>query len=119
MFCAFVDFTKAFDYVVRDIVWYKLLRLGIGGKILNIIMSMYKHVKSKVKLHNVVGKGLCVRRSTRGVSLSFFFAMYFNDLEEELRLKGGDGIDIGMLKLVLLLYADDIIFCTVIRRTPK
>ena len=57
MFCAFVDFTKAFDYVVRDIVWYKLIKLGIGGKILNIIMSMYKHVKSKVKLHNVVSEG--------------------------------------------------------------
>ena len=22
LFCAFVDFTKAFDYVVRDILWY-------------------------------------------------------------------------------------------------
>ena len=58
MFRAFVDFTKAFDYVVRDIVWYKLIKLGIGGKILSIIMSVYKHVKSKVKRHNVVSKGL-------------------------------------------------------------
>ena len=31
LFCAFVDFTKAFDYVIRDIVWYKLIKLGIGG----------------------------------------------------------------------------------------
>ena len=35
-FCAFVDFTKAFDYVVHAIVWYKFIKLGIGGKILNI-----------------------------------------------------------------------------------
>ena len=34
--------------------------------------------------------------------------MYLNDLEETLILKGFTGIDIGMLKLCLLLYADDI-----------
>ena len=40
LFCASVDFTKAFDYVVRDILWYKLIKLGVCGKILNVIMSI-------------------------------------------------------------------------------
>ncbi len=35
--------------------------------------------------------------------------MYVNDLEDEFYLKGVDGIDIGMIKLLLLLYADDIV----------
>ena len=35
--------------------------------------------------------------------------MYLNDLEEEFINKGSEGIDIDMLKLFLLLYADDII----------
>ena len=35
--------------------------------------------------------------------------MYINDLEKELIQKGAEGIDIGMLKLYLLLYADDIV----------
>ena len=39
----------------------------------------------------------------------FLFAMYLNDLEEEFINKGSEGIDIDMLKLFLLLYADDII----------
>ena len=38
LFCAFIDFAKAFDYVVRDNLWYKLIKLGIKGKLLNIIM---------------------------------------------------------------------------------
>jgi len=47
LLCAFVDFTKAFDYVVRDNLWLKLVKLGIRGKMLNIIRSMYSSVKSK------------------------------------------------------------------------
>ena len=39
----------------------------------------------------------------------FLFAMYINDLEETLELKGYKGIEIGMLKLMLLLYADGIV----------
>ena len=39
----------------------------------------------------------------------FLFSMYINDLEGELMQNGIDGIDIGMLKLYLLLYADDIV----------
>ena len=32
LYCAFVDFTKAFDYIVRDNLWYKLVKLGLRGK---------------------------------------------------------------------------------------
>ena len=31
LYCAFIDFTKAFDYVVRDNLWMKLIKLGIRG----------------------------------------------------------------------------------------
>ena len=55
LYCAFVDFTKAFDYVVRDNLWYKLIKLGLRGKIINIIKSMYSSVKSRVKLNNNFG----------------------------------------------------------------
>ena len=39
----------------------------------------------------------------------FLFSMYLNDLENEFVIKGVDGLDIGMLKLYLLLYVDDIV----------
>ena len=111
LFCAFVDFTKAFDYLVREVIWYKLIKIGVRGKILNIIMSMYKHVKSKVKINNSISIGFeCNLGVRQGECLSpFLFAMYINDLEEEFHLKGSEGIDLGMLRIFLLLYADDII----------
>ena len=33
--------------------------------------------------------------------------MYLNDIEEEFFLHGLEGVDIGSLKLFLLMYADD------------
>ena len=51
-FCAFIDYTKAFDYIVLENVWYKLINLGVRGKILNIIQSMYTCVKSRIKFLN-------------------------------------------------------------------
>ena len=48
LFCAFIDFSKAFDYVCRDNLWFKMIKLGLRGKVLNIIRSMYDGVKSRV-----------------------------------------------------------------------
>ena len=40
LYCTFIDFTKAFDYVERDNLWHKLITLGIRGNILNIMKSI-------------------------------------------------------------------------------
>ena len=48
----FVDFKKAFDFINRDIIWYKLIKLGVRGMTLNIIKSMYAEVKARVKFNN-------------------------------------------------------------------
>ena len=49
LYCAFIDFSKAFNYVVSDNLWYKLIKLGVRGEILNIIVSMYQESKCQVK----------------------------------------------------------------------
>ena len=46
LYVALVDFRKAYDLIDRDILWYKLIRYGIRGKVLNIIKSMYCSLKS-------------------------------------------------------------------------
>lgn len=111
LYSAFIDFKKAFDYVVRDVLWYKLIQNGVRGKILNIIQSMYNNIKSKVKFNNVLSDDFSSHLGVRqGECLSpFLFSMYLNDLENEFIQKGVEGVDIGMLKLFLLLYADDIV----------
>ena len=41
LFCAFVDYSKAFDFIDRTYIWQKLLSSNINGKVLNIIK---KHI---------------------------------------------------------------------------
>ena len=111
LFAAFVDFQKAFDYIVRDILWFKLVEIGVRGKMLNVIKSIYSNLKSRVKFDNRVSSDFtCCLGVRQGECLSpILFSMYLNDIEREYILKGAEGVDIGMLKLFLLLYADDII----------
>ena len=111
LYCAFIDFTKAFDYVVRDNLWFKLIKLGIRGNMLNIIKSMYESVKSRVRFENQLsGEFSCMLGVRQGECLSpFLFSMFLNDLEEDFLIHGIEGIDIGLIKLFILLYADDIV----------
>ena len=92
-------------------MWYKLLKTGIRGKIINVIKSMYENIKSRVKYDNLLSNDFtCLLGVRQGECLSpFLFSMYVNDLEEMLVSNEFKGIEIGMLKLFLLLYADDII----------
>lgn len=46
LYCAFIDFEKAFDRVWRDCLFYKLVLNQINGKMYNIIFNMYSNIKS-------------------------------------------------------------------------
>ena len=111
LYCVFVDFTKAFDYIVRDNLWYKLVKLGLRGKILDILKSMYSSVKSRVKFNNKLGNEFnCTLGVRQGECLSpLLFSLYLNDIEEQFLNSGLEGIDINMFKMFMRLYADDIV----------
>ena len=111
LYCTFIDFTKAFDYVVRDNLWYKLIKLGLRGNIMNIIKSTYSCVKSRVRYENKLSEEFtCMLGVEQGECLfPFLFSMSLNDLGEDFSAQGIEGIDIGMFKLFILLYADDIV----------
>ena len=97
---------KAFDYVNRDCLWYTMILKGIRGKMFNIIHSMYQNVKWQVRVNGVLSEQLdCHLGVRQGESLSpFLFSLFVNDMEQELKDKGVNGISIDDLKLYLLLY---------------
>ena len=50
LFCAFVDFSQAFDSIWRGGLFRKLHFNSIQGKFLRIICNMYENIKSCVKI---------------------------------------------------------------------
>jgi len=51
--CAFIDFTKAYDSINRNTLWQRLSDIGIAGKLLNSVKSLYSSVFSCVRVNNL------------------------------------------------------------------
>ena len=47
LYCAFINFTNAFDFVVRDILWFKLLKIGVRGSMLDIKSMYTQYIKKR------------------------------------------------------------------------
>ena len=56
IFIFFVDFTKAFDYIDRSALYYKLLSRGIDGDFLNVIKSMFSKAECRVKWDSCISE---------------------------------------------------------------
>ena len=110
LYAFFVDFSKAFDMVVHDNLWYKLLKNGISGKMFSIIQSMYTCLKTRVVNNGEKSDAFYCQLGVRqGECLSpFLFAMYINDLEQCID-SPNFGITIAHVRFLLLLYADDVV----------
>ena len=111
LYCAFVDFKTAFDSINRFKLWLKLSKIGIKGKLLQILYSMYSNVKSCV---TVRGYNSEYFRSMFGlmqgeVLSPILFSFYVNDFEREFIASNCIPYELGQLNLFLLLYADDMI----------
>ena len=118
LFCAFVDYSKAFDFINRTHLWQKLLNSKINGKLFDVIKNMYKNAKSQVSYKNNLSNLFpCQVGVRQGENLSpLLFAIYLNDFNEFLSEKYNglskisDSISNELqiyLKIFCLLYADD------------
>jgi len=108
LYVAFIDFSKAFDLVERSILLTQLMYNGLSGKILQIIKSMYTITKTCLKYAGTYSSFFnCNVGVRQGECLSpILFILFINDMEEQMS-RNFEGIDMGTLKLMLLLYADD------------
>ena len=125
LYCAFIDYQKAFDLVDRTSLWSKLIDYNINGKLMKLIYNMYQDTKACIKLNNKLSNSfICNIGVRQGDNLSpLLFALFINDFESFLRPKynGLSSLDSlftdvtsndeleTFLKLFILLYADDTI----------
>lgn len=125
LYCAFVDYRKAFDLIDRPALWQKLISEHVNGNIIRVIYNLYDQAKSCVKKGGKLSEFFrCNAGVRQGENLSpLLFAIYLNDFERFLkkhyfglthvsiaikRELGDDDIEL-FVKLFALLYADDTI----------
>ena len=110
VFTCFTDFQKAFDWVDRDLLFYKLLQCNINGKIYNSIKALSSHPVAHVRLNNITTEWFDTQSAVKqGDSLSAtLFCIYINDLVHELN-KLDLGIKCNDTQISILLFADDIV----------
>ena len=108
---AFVDAQKAFDRVDCKYMLYKLLKIGVTGKLYRIIKSVYKSCDCCLDINgNYTEKFISNVGVRQGDTLSpTMFNTFTNDLPQEINSLGL-GVPIGDGEyLSILLYADDIV----------
>ena len=109
MYVCFIDFTKAYDFVDRTALCYKLLRSGVIGRVYEVIHDMYSAVRSIVRegfeTSKVIEQIAGVRQ---GCVLSpCLFSIYIADLPQVLQEAGTTGVRLHDVWVRILLYADD------------
>ena len=105
----FVDFSKAFDMVNRNILFYKIIKSGWYGKVTDTLRSLYEKTSFRVKhqgcisflIRNLVGV------NQGGVASGFLFRKYLSDLDEYLDIHFV--VWVGDMIVAHILWADDLV----------
>ena len=113
LYCAFIDFKKAFDTVNREALWKVLARIGIKGRLLKVLQSMYSCVSSCVRCPSGCTEFFdCLRGLKQGCNLSpKIFSILINQLAENVIKHGRHGVQLmpDVTDVFLLLFADDVV----------
>ena len=109
-FTTFIDFSKAFDSIDRNLMLYKLLVNGVDGNFYNAIKSLYAGTISQLRINSHLTDIFTVTNGVRqGDTISpTLFNLYTNDLVDELNALQC-GVDIDGRCVSILLYADDVV----------
>ena len=87
LYMAFVDLEKAFDRVPRDVIWWAMRKLGIDEWLVRLVQSMYKDVRSRVRVGSgyseEVGVKVCVHQGS--VRSPLLFIIVLEALSREFR----------------------------------
>ena len=110
LFAAFLDITKAYDRVDREILWAKLQAMNMPEKLINIIKDVYKCPVGKMNFQGITTEWLDMPIGLKqGCVLSpLLFALYLADLVKEVE-KYGRGPKLNETIVPMILFADDII----------
>ena len=110
LYACFVDFSKAFDRLPRDILFKKLKVYGIDGKFLSVIQSLYANDQACVQVDGKISENFLINQGVRqGCVLSpLLFNIFMADLAKKIEKENQILLDNG-ISINSVLWADDLL----------
>ena len=110
IYVTFVDFSKYFDLINRDFLYYKMQQVGITGNIYNMIKSMYSSCHYLVNC----GEGLsppipALSGLKQGCNLSPNLSNVFQNDIHSIFDQSCDPVELGSISFNSLSWADDMV----------
>jgi exonuclease III len=112
LYCCFVDLKSAYDKVQHRLLWQTLRSLGVLGKMLAAVQSLYANSQVAVKIQGCVGTSIHTRTGLRqGCPLSpTLFGLFTDGLHHYLQQRvPGAGVEVLQTITSDMEYADDVI----------
>ena len=111
LYLCFVDLKSAYDRVQWPLLWDLLQRLGVQGKMMGAVQSLYDNCLLSMRVSGYTGEGKTPSMGLRqGCPLSAtLFGLFIDGLHHYLEtVAPAAGIQIQHMRLRELVYADDI-----------
>ena len=109
VYCAFLDASKAFDKVLHNGLFVKLLKKDVSVRFVRILQNWYSKLCAAIEWNGVIGNVFAIQCGVRqgGILSPVLFSICMDDLIKELRLSGY-GTHLSNMFIGSILYADDI-----------
>jgi hypothetical protein len=109
-FVFFIDFKKAYDTIVRYLLFNKLDNLGLSSKFMLALKAIYSNIECCVRLDGHTTDWFSVNAGLKqGCVLStVMFNIFINNLIDDIKSLN-IGIDIDGEKIAISLYADHVV----------
>ena len=106
----FVDFSKAFDLVNRNLLFYKLIQSGWGGRLIDTMRSLYRQTSFRLrhngKISDSVSESIGVAQG--GSASGNLFRKFLQDAKTYIKSRYGVVLNEFTL-IAYLLWADDMV----------
>ena len=109
LYCCFLDLRKAFDTVIRNILFKVLFSVGISDKILRVIQDLFSSNRANVLIDGYLSREFTINKGVlQGSKLGpILFVLFINELLITLE-NSKLGASIGSTHIAILGFADDI-----------